>query len=274
VPLPFSVLDHIVVNVRDGLDDALTLWERLGFVMMPRGHHTLASSNYLAVFGADYLELLGVHFGSMRTDVLDRPAGLNDLPFKTDDADTTYGGLHAAGLPAQAFSRPVEALGGSRDTDFRIVGINWNAALAGRVFCCQHLTPDLVWNGSWQWHGDGALGISCVIIAADDPASPVSLLSRMFDWNAVRPQDYGASMAAGLAQVGLLTPDALRAEFSGAAPAAGGCTAWMAALTLRTASLDSAVAALAAGGVPHARRPTGIVAPASELGGLALMFQD
>jgi len=76
VPLPLPVLDHIVVYVRDGLDDALTLWERLGLMMTPRGHHTLGSSNHLAVFGADYLELLGVQPGSARLDVLDWPAGL------------------------------------------------------------------------------------------------------------------------------------------------------------------------------------------------------
>jgi len=277
VPLPLPVLDHIVVYVRDGLDDALTLWERLGLMMTPRGHHTLGSSNHLAVFGADYLELLGVQPGSARLDVLDWPAGLNGLASETYDADATYGGLHAAGLPAlpaQAFSRPVEALGESQDAAFRNIGIERNAVLAGRVFICQHLTPGLVWNGSWQRHGNGALGISRVIIAADDPAGPANLLSRMFGWNAVPPRDYGASMAAGLAQVDIPTPDALRAEFGGAAPAADGRTAWMAALTLRTASLDSAAAALAAGGVLHARGPAGIVVPASELGGMTLVFRD
>ena len=81
-------------------------------------------------------------------------------------------------------------------------------------------------------------------------------------------------MAAGLAQVDVLTPDALRAEFHGAASATDGRKAWMAALTLRTASLDRAAAALAAGRVPHARGPAGVVVPASELGGMTLVFQE
>jgi len=277
VPLPLPVLDHVVVNVRDGLDDAPTLWERLGFMMMPREHHTLGSSNHLAIFGADYLELLDVPPGDARMDVLDWPTGLNVLAFKTYDAEATYGGLHAAGLPvlpAQAFSRPVEAPGRSQDAAFRIIGIERDAAPAGRVFFRQHLTPDLVWNGFWQRHGNGALDISRVTIAADNPAGPASLLSRMFGWNTVPPQDYGASMSAGLAQVDILTLDALRAEFGGAAPAADSRTAWMAALTLRTASLGSAATALAAGVGPHARRPAEIVVPVSELGGMTLVFQD
>ncbi len=277
MPLPLPVLDHVVVNVRDGLDDAATLWERLGFMLTPRGHHTLGSSNHLAVFGTDYLELLGVQPGGARTDVLDWPVGLNGLVFKTYDADATYGDLHAGGLPvlpAQAFSRPVEMPGGAQDAAFRTVRIERDAAPAGRLFFCQHLTPSLVWNGAWQRHGNGALGILRVIIAADDPAGPASLLSRMFGWNAVPPRDGGASMAAGLAQVDILTPHALQAEFGGAAPAADGRKAWMAALTLRTASLDAAAAALAAGGVPHTHGPAGIVVPASELGGMTLVFQD
>ncbi len=260
-----------MVNARDGLDDALTPWKRLGFMMTPRGRHMLGSNNHLAVCGTNYLKSLGVQLGSMCTGVLDWPAGLNGLAFKINDADATYGGIHAAGLPAQAFFQPVEALGESQDAAFRTVGIERNAALSGCVFFCQHLTPGLVWNGSWQRHGNGALGLSRATIAAEDPAGPASLLSRMFGWNAVPRRDYGDSMAAGLAQVAILTPDALRAEFAGAAPAADGRTAWMAVPTRRTASLDSAAAALA--GLP-VRRPAGIVVSASGLGGLTLMFRD
>ena len=81
-------------------------------------------------------------------------------------------------------------------------------------------------------------------------------------------------MAAGLAQVDVLSPQALQAEFGSAAPAADGRQAWMAALTLRTESLDLAAAALVAGEVSHTHGPVGIVVPASELGGTTLVFQD
>ena len=164
--------------------------------------------------------------------------------------------------------------GGTQDAAFRTVRLERDAAPAGRVFFCQHLTPGLVWHDAWQRHANEALGILRVVIAAADPSGPASLLSRMFGWNTVPPRGHGASMAAGLAQVDIVTPDALRAEFGGAAPAADGRKAWMAALTLRTASLDRAAATLAAGAVPHARGPAGVVVPASELGGMTLVFQE
>src|ERR1700712_4221331 len=110
--LPVPAIDHVVVNARDRLDEAAAIYHRLGFTLTPRGHHTLGSSNNLAILGTDYIELLGVVPGvGNRTDVLDWPAGLNGLAFKTFDSDATFAALQDAGapvLPPQQFSRPVE----------------------------------------------------------------------------------------------------------------------------------------------------------------------
>ena len=58
--LPVPTLDHVVVNVRERMDDAAALYRRLGFALTPLGRHTLGSINHLAMFGTDYMELLGV----------------------------------------------------------------------------------------------------------------------------------------------------------------------------------------------------------------------
>ena len=52
-------LDHIVINVQREMDAAETAFADLGFTLTPRGYHTLGSINALAMFGTDYLELLG-----------------------------------------------------------------------------------------------------------------------------------------------------------------------------------------------------------------------
>ena len=276
--LPVPAIDHVVVNVRDGLDAAAGLYARLGFTLTPRGHHTLGSSNNLAIFGTDYLELLGVQPGNSRTDVLDWPAGLNGLVFKTLDADATHAALHAAGLPVlepQAFSRPVDLPGGgSGDAAFRTVRMDKAAVPAGRLFFCQHLTPQHVWHPAWQRHANGALGIARAVVAADDPAVLGALFTRMFGAGAVRQGAGGCSLLAGLARVDVVTPAALRAEFGDAAPDVSGRTQAMAVLTLRTASLARAAASLQAGGVAVAPGPGGLVVPASVLGGMALAFQE
>ena len=82
---PAPVLDHAVVNVLGELDRAAEQYRRLGFQLSERGHHTLGSSNHLAIFGENYLELLGFEPGrkSDRADLWKHPPGLTGLVFKT-----------------------------------------------------------------------------------------------------------------------------------------------------------------------------------------------
>jgi len=274
--LPVPVIDHVVVNVRDGLADAAALWGRLGFLLTPTGHHTLGSSNNLAILGTDYIELLGVIPGvGNRTDVLDWPAGLNGLVFKTLDSDGLFAGLQGAGvpvLPPQAFSRPVEATTGVKDAAFRTVRLERDAVSAGRLFFCHHLTPELVWEDAWRRHANGALGISRAVLCAADPGGLGGLFGRMFGVDAVQPCEGGVTLRAGLARIDVVTPAALKAEFGDAAPEVAGREAFMAALVVRTASLARAGGALQAGGIT----PTAgerLMVGAGVLGGMALAFE-
>ncbi len=269
---PVPAIDHVVINALDRLDAVAALYERLGFTLTPRGHHTLGSSNNLAILGTDYIELLGVEPGvGNRTDVLEWPPGLNGLVFKTFDSDGVFAALQAEGvavLPPQAFSRPVDMPGGPRDAAFRTVRLERDASPAGRLFFCHHLTPELVWQDSVRRHANGAVGIARFVIAATDPAGLTALFGRMFG-----PSLRGHTLQAGLATVDVLTPDALRAEFGAAAPDAEGRQQFMAALVLRTASLDQTAAALEAGGVPFIRAHGRITVAAAEAGAVTLVFE-
>jgi len=53
---PVPVLDHVVINVASQLDEASEIYRRLGFQLSERGHHTLGSSNHLAIFDESYLD--------------------------------------------------------------------------------------------------------------------------------------------------------------------------------------------------------------------------
>ncbi len=277
-PLPVPAIDHVVINARGRLDEAAAIYGRLGFALTSRGHHTLGSSNNLAVLGTDYIELLGVVPGvGNRTDVLDWPAGLNGLVFKTFDSDATYAALQGAGLPVlppQEFSRPVEMPGGARDAAFRTVRLERDAVPAGRVFFCHHLTPELVWHDVWRRHPNGALGIGRAVICATDPDALGGLFARMFGADSVRQTADGCTLAAALARIDVVTPAALEAEFGAAAPKAEGRGQFMAALTLRTLSLDRAAGALHEGGIAAAQDSEGITVAASEACGVTLMFRD
>jgi hypothetical protein len=278
--LPVPILDHIIVNIRRDMAAAHEIARRLGFCLTPLGRHTLGTVNRLAMFGTDYLELLGAPpEDAARTDVPDWPEGLAGLVFATNDADAAHAALAAAGapvLPPLAFSRPVALSEGTREAAFRTVRIERAASPAGRMFFCGHLTRDVVWRDAWRRHPNGVLGIAELVIAARDPGVYARLFASLFGEAAVqRSADGGVRLPAGLAHVSVVTPTALRARFGKAAPDGGGRDAWMAAAVFRVADAARAEAALRAGTVRFARDTAGaiLVGPDQALGA-AMVFAE
>lgn len=269
--LPVAVLDHVVVNARDSLDELAETYRRLGFTLTPRGRHTLGSSNHLAVFGTDYLELVGVEPGpDNRTDVLDWPPGLNGIVFKTYDAEAVYGTLQANGvpvLPVQALSRPVQTPSGPQDAAFRTVRITRDAAPSGRLYFCQHLTPGLVWDDAVMRHPNGAVGVKRAVIAAANPVGLLTLFSQMFGSCTA-----DGKLTAGHSHIDVVTPGLLHTEFGDCMPNADGRQQFMAALMIRTASLEHTAAALLAGGIASKRHGNTITVAARDAGGVTVVF--
>lgn len=273
--LPIPLIDHVIMNARDGLDGMAERYATLGFTLTPRGRHTLGSINHLAVLGNDYIELLGNPSGpeAPRTDVLDWPAGLNGLVFKTQDSDALHAALEGQGLPVlppQAFSRPVATPAGSRDAAFRTVRLEPGIFAAGRLFFCHHLTPELVWTEGRGPHPNGAVGIAGAILAADDPAVPAELFGRLFGRDFVRRTATGFTLVAGPAMIEVIPHAALVARLGSAAPEPDGRGQFLAALALQTISLDKVWAE-----APEARRfETGLIVPANAACGTALIFRE
>src|SRR6266571_1388909 len=169
-------LDHVVIDTRNRIDEAVRTYLSLGFQLTDRGRHTLGSVNHLAIFETDYMEFLGFddNAGAVRADILRFPVGLNGLVFATDKPEVLFGDLRERGLAVEqpiAFSRPVALADRIEDAKFRVVRLDAGAVSFGRVYFCQHLTPKLVWRPEWGRHPNGALALAQVTIAAQDPAS-------------------------------------------------------------------------------------------------------
>lgn len=244
MPLPSPQLDHVVIDVRDRMDEAARVFTALGFTLTPRGHHTLGSMNHLAMFATDYLELLGFGAGGAnRPELASFPIGLNGLVFKAPDADAVHAHAAAAGLPilpVQSFSRPVALGDGSHDARFRTTRLDPAKTGPGRVYFCEHLTPELVWRPEWQSHPNGAHEIARVVVATAAPRRTAALFAALFGPQAVTEENGGCLLRAGTAQVELCTPDAVAAEFADAAADAAGRNQYLAALELKVASLAAA----------------------------------
>jgi len=242
--LPSPVLDHVVIDVRDRVNEAMHCFASLGFQLTPRGHHTLGSVNHLAMFGTDYLELLGFGEGrATRTELARFPAGLNGLVFKTTDADLVHREAEASGLPVlpvQSFSRPVTLDGATRAARFRTTRLDPDRIAIGRVYFCEHLTPDLVWRPEWQTHPNGACAISRVVVATADPQRTAVLFRDLFGGQAIAERNGRHLVTAGTAEVELVPPMMVVAEFGEAAADPAGRAEYMAALGIRVRSLREA----------------------------------
>ena len=167
-------LDHLVINTHFEMNAAHTIFEQLGFTLTLRGRHSLGSINHLMVFENDYLELLGLPSdgGPLREEVLSSPVGIDGLVFKTTDAAHTHQSLQTAGFavqPVQAFSRPVELAGVVSDARFETVRFEPGQFSAGRLYYCQHFTPELVWRKEWQAHPNGVNKLAGLLIVCESP---------------------------------------------------------------------------------------------------------
>ena len=273
---PSPVLDHVVVDVRHRIDEAMRRFSALGFQLTPRGRHTLGSVNHLAMFAADYLELLGfAEDGATRPEITRFPVGLNGLVFKTADAGAVYRQAEATGLPVlpvQSFSRPVALDGAMRDARFRTIRLDPDKITIGRVYFCEHLTPDLVWRPEWQTHPNGASAIARVVVATADPRRTAGLFRDLFGGDALADRDGRQVMAAGTAQVELTPPNAVTAEFGEPAQPAGRVE-YMAALGIRVRSLAEVAQQLRS--VPGVRvEPYRLVVPAGAAFNTAIVFAE
>ena len=162
-------LDHVVINVRADMDAAEIEFGNLGFTITPRGFHTLGSINHLMIFETDYLELIGIPGGgeTKRADLLTAPLGINGLVFKSEDVDLTFTKLKKLGMdgePPRSFSRPVEIDGTMVDAKFRTVSVRPDVFPEGRVYFCEHGTPELVWRKEWQSHQNKITAVAEMVV--------------------------------------------------------------------------------------------------------------
>jgi hypothetical protein len=261
--------------VHEQIDAAAQRFAELGFALTPRGRHTLGSENHLAVFATDYLELLGFG-GAARAELQPFPIGLNGLVFKTADAERTHDEARAAGLPVlpvEAFSRPVTLCGQTRDARFRTLRLDPKAVPMGRVYFCEHLTPELVWREAWRTHPNGARAIARVVVATPEPARTAALFQALFGPAAIAALDGPVTLSAGTARVELMTPPAVVAEFGAAAAQPAGRTEYLAAAEFEVLSLAEAARCLGRAAGPGADGPR-LVVPAAAAFNTTLVFAE
>ena len=156
-------LDHLVVCVRDLAQAALD-WQTLGFSLTPTGVHPFGTSNRLAMFGNNFLELLAVtdaaavppaapgrfSFAAHNRDFLTTGEGMSMLAMHSADAHADAARFKADGIGAYApfdFGRDAVLPGGGAARVEFSLAFATDPAMPGIAFftCQQRHPPELFW---------------------------------------------------------------------------------------------------------------------------------
>jgi len=202
-----TAFDHAVIMVRDQLDARAPDYAAQGFTLSERATHNIGSTNQLIVLQDAYIELLGWPPGTPpRAEIAASALGLEALVFRSHDAQLTYERLQAAGFavnPVQALSRPaklhdhidadagVGAGSAAASTIARFLTVRFaEQPIAGlRMYFCQHLTPQAVWQPALMAHPNGARRIHHIDIAAPNAQALGARLGQIINVAPARGDD-------------------------------------------------------------------------------------
>jgi hypothetical protein len=237
-------LDHTVINVHFDMDRAQAVFESLGFFLTARGRHSLGSINHLIVLEDDYVELVGLPTDTdvLRQEVLDSPIGIDGLVFQTKDAGKTFAKLQKAKLavqPVQAFSRPVQLAGATFDASFRTTRFTAGTYEAGRVYFCQHLTPELVWRQEWQSHANDVTRTIGFLIVSNSPSRDAKKYSLASDGTVKQGSHGEFRIQASAYELVFITPRQYRDCFGELACSGGKRKSFFGAIALQTQNIDA-----------------------------------
>ena len=274
-------LDHIVVDVAGDMDRGEAAYRALGFTFTERTTHSLGSSNHLSMFDTDYLELLNPGNGA-RPDLAGFTDGLNGLVFAMEDAAAVHADQAARGVPVnpvQNFSRDAKLPNGMAGTArFNTVRLPPRSVFDGRVYFCEHLTPELVWCPELKIHANGALAISRVALACGNPDTVAATFDKMFGDGAVaRAADADAPhiLQAGKVAVELWPRAALAKTLGPAMPDTTGRGDMMALFGVRVKSLAETADYLRGAGISTLPgRDGSIIVPSETALNVAVEFTD
>ncbi|NQU59774.1 MAG: VOC family protein [Rhodospirillales bacterium] len=200
---PVGGFDHVIVGVAD-LQAARQTYQRLGFTMSPRGRHIgWGTANYCIMFGADYIELLGIVDAAQFTNNLDKRlaesgGGLFSVTYTTADADAAFEALKPLGAePPKQLKRLLELPEGTVEPAFELVHLPPQATPGAPGFVIQHLTREMVWRPEWQVHANGAVGIASVSVRVADPGAAAKAYGKLFGEDAVALSAAGMMVRVG-----------------------------------------------------------------------------
>ena len=281
-------IDHLVICVHDLAQAARSL-QTLGFTLRPTGVHPFGTSNRLAMFANNFLELLAVtdaaaipaaapgrfSFPAHNQDFLATAEGMSMLAWHSADARADAARFKANDIGAYApfdFGRDAALPDGATARLEFSLAFATDPAMPGIAFftCQQRHPPELFWKPDYQRHPNGALRVVEVVMSTPEPTAHQNFLERMMEST--------AELAPGRLTVGtagdritVLSPHEMARRLPGVAT--DGSPRFCAA-RLAVADLDATTRELKRNHVESQIIDGVLLSPPAALHGLALEFVE
>lgn len=180
------LFDHLVIMGRDSLSELSETFTSQGFQLTPLAHHNLGSSNRLIMLDSSYIELLGWEKGKpiQRAEIANQAIGLDALVFRTDDADACYAQLKETGFavnPVQDLSREGEFMGETVLVQFKTVRFSEQPIPGLRIYFCEHLNPEYVWQKAWLAHSNKMGYLPEITLTSPDITQTAAALQKLLN---------------------------------------------------------------------------------------------
>ncbi len=182
------LIDHIIICVHD-LARAERSLRTLGFTLTPTGVHPFGTSNHLAMFENNFLELLAVtdaaaipaaapglfSFAAHQRNFLATAEGMSMLALHSSDAQADAARFAANGIGAYApfsFGRDAVLPGGRTARVQFSLAFATEPTMPGIAFftCQQHHAPELFWKPEYQRHPNGKPDDRTTVLSANEIA--------------------------------------------------------------------------------------------------------
>jgi len=270
-------VNHVGLAVRD-LDAASALYEKMGFVLSPLSVHQgsskpgapvepMATGNRCAVFGVNYIELLGiVNPGKMDWGwgrFVDRFEGAHIICYGCGDAAVVNERVAGNGIGTSGVIRlqrdiDVEAAG-LRTARFDCVHFDGAATPEGLIQAAYHHNPEYVHQPRYQGHANGATDIAEVTLCMMDPEAAARRYEKLTGQTAKAEGDGWIIDLPRATRLRFLDPAAIGRAYPGTLTSPPPS---IAAITFSVKDLEAASALLTEAGFPVQRSADKVYIPA------------
>ncbi|WP_188410291.1 VOC family protein [Agaricicola taiwanensis] len=281
-------LDHLVVATHD-LDAAAKTWDRIGFQVGAENKHPFGTKNRIIQMPGFFIELVAINdpavisetfgrnfsFAAFNRDFLTRAGeGPSMLALESRDAKADAAAFVKGGIgdfePVFFERRGLRPDGSDVHVAFTLAFAEDPTMPDGSFFVCQQHRPDDFWNPAFQSHANGAVGISSVMLTAENPTDHHVFLSAFTGIRDFISTSTGLVFKTPRGSVEMMTPIAF-ARRCGVmvddAPRLRG-------LRVRVADLDETAMRFEASGVQSVRKGDWLVLGPEELTETVIVFEQ